>query len=354
MLPWNGNSTPCRRPISSTHPMVRSIASIGSVSSPNVSARWKRTSESVEPCTPANSSGATASIRSRRSCGKPLTTPLCTNSQRSCANGWQLVSCTAVPEVARTCERNSGAAMCAARWRRLASPQAGRTLRYTPGPSPRPYHPTPKPSPFVVSAPRRECRLWSTSPCWVLNRSSSSSTGCPCQAIHRHIAVLLRVLGVVLREQLALLVPSREEEVDERPAQQDGDQARRVGPLVAVEERVLGGRGDLARVLGVLLCDPLGACERLGELVLRALADLRGVRRGGDRGRGGGGVARGEQGAEDRLHDRPAKVALQVGGARGHARAAHGDGAGQRVRGGGAGQPGAGARARGRPARPPG
>src|SRR5688572_8449603 len=34
----------------------------------------------------------------------------------------------------------------------------------------------------------RECRLWSTRPCWVLYSSSSIRTGCPYHAIHRHIA----------------------------------------------------------------------------------------------------------------------------------------------------------------------
>ena len=35
----------------------------------------------------------------------------------------------------------------------------------------------------------RECRLWSTIPCWVLKRSSSIRTGCPNHAIQRHIAI---------------------------------------------------------------------------------------------------------------------------------------------------------------------
>ena len=33
----------------------------------------------------------------------------------------------------------------------------------TAGVSPTPYQPTPNPSPFVVVAPSRECRLWSIS-----------------------------------------------------------------------------------------------------------------------------------------------------------------------------------------------
>src|SRR5215213_11762506 len=49
----------------------------------------------------------------------------------------------------------------------------------------------PKPSPLVVSAPMRECRLWSTIPCWVLNSSSSIRTDCPSHPIQRHITPLL-------------------------------------------------------------------------------------------------------------------------------------------------------------------
>ena len=45
--------------------------------------------------------------------------------------------------------------------RRLRSFQAGSIPWKTAGSSPMPYQPTPKPSPFVVVAPSRECRLWS-------------------------------------------------------------------------------------------------------------------------------------------------------------------------------------------------
>src|SRR6187431_1451370 len=83
---------------------------------------------------------------------------------------------------------NSGDSMCAERWRRFASDHAGATLRKTPGPSPIPYQPTPKPSPFVGSAPMRACRLWSTMPCGASNSSVSSTSGCPSHAIQRHIA----------------------------------------------------------------------------------------------------------------------------------------------------------------------
>jgi hypothetical protein len=44
--------------------------------------------------------------------------------------------------------------------RRLRSFQAGSMLRKTPGVSWSPYQPSPKPSPFVSSAPSREWRLW--------------------------------------------------------------------------------------------------------------------------------------------------------------------------------------------------
>ena len=47
--------------------------------------------------------------------------------------------------------------------RRLRSFQAGSVPWKTPGVSAAPYQPTPNPSPFVVVAPSRECRLWSIS-----------------------------------------------------------------------------------------------------------------------------------------------------------------------------------------------
>src|SRR4051794_5922160 len=51
-----------------------------------------------------------------------------------------------------------------------------------------PYQPTPNPSPFVVSTPIRECRLWSMSECSRLYNSSSTRIGVPESASHRHIA----------------------------------------------------------------------------------------------------------------------------------------------------------------------
>ena len=56
-------------------------------------------------------------------------TPLCTNSQRPCRNGWQFVSWIAVPVVARTWARKSGDSMWPAMCRRFASPHAGEMLR---------------------------------------------------------------------------------------------------------------------------------------------------------------------------------------------------------------------------------
>ena len=47
--------------------------------------------------------------------------------------------------------------------RRLRSFHAGSVLRYSPGVSIGPYHPTPKPSPLIVVAPIWECWLWTTS-----------------------------------------------------------------------------------------------------------------------------------------------------------------------------------------------
>jgi hypothetical protein len=64
------------------------------------------------------------------------------------------------------CANTSGAVTCPASSRRLRSFHAGSTLWNTAGVLPLPYHPMPTPSPLVVSAPSRECRLWSMSE-WV-------------------------------------------------------------------------------------------------------------------------------------------------------------------------------------------
>ena len=161
----------------------------GPASSPKVSASRKSTSESVEPCRAAKRSGAIASARSRRRSGKSPTTPLCTKSQRPWRKGWQFVSCTAVPgRRAHVGEDERRRDVRGQRAQVRVPPGRATTLWNTPGSTPVPYHPTPKPSPFVVSAPIRECRLWSTSPCSGLNSRSSSSTGCPDHAIQRHTA----------------------------------------------------------------------------------------------------------------------------------------------------------------------
>jgi hypothetical protein len=91
--------------------------------------------------------------------------PLCIHSQRPCRNGWQFVCCTGVPVDARMWANTIGLVMWPAISRRLRSFQAGSMLLNTPGVSRSPYQPTPNPSPFVVSTPRRECRLWSMSEC---------------------------------------------------------------------------------------------------------------------------------------------------------------------------------------------
>ena len=95
-------------------------------------------------------------------------TPLCIHSQRPCRNGWQFVSCTGVPDEARMCAKTTPDSRCAASSRRFRSFHAGSTLWKTPGVSCAPYQPIPNPSPFVVSAPIVEWRLWSMSECFGL------------------------------------------------------------------------------------------------------------------------------------------------------------------------------------------
>ena len=172
-------------------PTVCSSAPIGSSSSPKVSARWNTTSVSVEPWMSANSAGSTASIRSRRSLWKSAMKPLCTNSQRPSRKGWQLVSCTGEP-IAAARAPGTAATRCApparAGWRptrparRCGRRPAPRRRRTTRARSRRRSS---------VSAPRRECRLWSTIPCCVLNSSSSISTRLP---VPRHPPAHRRLL----------------------------------------------------------------------------------------------------------------------------------------------------------------
>ena len=69
--------------------------------------------------------------------------------------------------------------MCLERSRRFRSFHAGSMLLKTPGVPSAPYQPIPKPSPFVVSAPSRECRLCSISECCGPYSTLSIRTGLP-------------------------------------------------------------------------------------------------------------------------------------------------------------------------------
>src|SRR5215203_7075348 len=137
------------------------------------------------------STGSTSMARSRRTLRSPSMYPLCIHNQRPWRNGWQLVCWTGDPVDARMCASTRGDTICPASSRRLRSFQAGSVLRNTPGVSPVPYQPTPKPSPFVVSAPSCECRLWTTSEFLGLYRSSSIRIGAPEYASQRHIPTSL-------------------------------------------------------------------------------------------------------------------------------------------------------------------
>ena len=64
-----------------------------------------------------------------------------------------------MPEEARMWAKKWDELTCSPSSRRLRSFQAGSTLRKMAGVSDSPYHPMPKPSPFVVSAPSLERRL---------------------------------------------------------------------------------------------------------------------------------------------------------------------------------------------------
>src|SRR3954470_13917613 len=117
--------------------------------------------------------------------------PLCMNSQRPWRKGWQFVCCTALPIAARMCAKKCDELTCAASSLRLRSFQAGSVLWKTPGVGGAAYHPTPNPSPFVVSAPSRECRLWSISECAGEYSASRRRIGEPEYASQRHIVRLL-------------------------------------------------------------------------------------------------------------------------------------------------------------------
>src|SRR5262249_54745029 len=108
------------------------------------------------------------------------------------------------------------------------------------------------------------------------------------------------VLPVVLAQELLLAILAREQEEDERRAQHDRDDAGGIGPVRPIEERLPRSCGDRLRVLRVLLRHGLGAGERLRQLRLDAVGELRLRRRGGGRGGRGPGrrVAGPQQGAE--------------------------------------------------------
>ena len=65
----------------------------------------------------------------------------------------------------------------------------------------------------------------------------------------KRASLLLEVLG----QQSLFIVLLGEEEAHDHSPEDDGDDARGVGPVGAVEERLLGGGDDLVGVLRVLL-----------------------------------------------------------------------------------------------------
>ena len=105
------------------------------------------------------------------------------------------------------------------------------------------------------------------------------------------------------------------------------------GPVVAVNEGLLGPGNDLLGVLRILLGDVCSAVVRLGEFALNVVGDLRGVRGTADRRGRRGGIPCGQQGTHDRLHDGPTKVTLQIGSTRGHADPSDPHRTGERTRG---------------------
>jgi hypothetical protein len=79
---WIGFSMPWRRPTSSMKPTAEATAAGWSCSRPNVSARKKKVSESVDPSISGYSPGSTARASSRFTTGKSLMSPLCIHSHR--------------------------------------------------------------------------------------------------------------------------------------------------------------------------------------------------------------------------------------------------------------------------------
>ena len=117
----------------------------------------------------------------------PRMAPLCIHNQCPCRNGWQLERCTGVPVDARMWANSNGVRIRPAISRRFLSFQAGSMLLKTAGSAPSPYQPIPNPSPLVVVAPMRECRLWSMIEWTGRNSRSSARIGSPEYAIHLHM-----------------------------------------------------------------------------------------------------------------------------------------------------------------------
>src|SRR3954464_14372338 len=204
------------------------------------------------------------------------------------------------------CANTSGEGMWPESSRRLRSFQAGSMLWKTPGVSWAPYQPTPKPSPFVSSAPICECRLWTISEFFCPYRSSSSRTGEPEYASQRHIDQIL----AARRKQRVIPIgrcsvsPRAERLRTTNPSRRRGASARKQLP-------VPGRRVDdvhLLRLRNLDLApdhDPGGQLRasgpfRLGEGRLDALCDLHAIA-----GRAG-------------LHDCPAAAGQDADDARRH------------------------------------
>ncbi|GAA2778113.1 hypothetical protein GCM10020219_056710 [Nonomuraea dietziae] len=91
-----------------------------------------------------------------------------------------MVCCTAVPVDERMWAKNSGERTWSAISRRLRLFQAGPvSLKIAGVAMSSVYQPMPNPSPFVVSTPIRERRLWSISDGTGRYSTSHSSTGVP-------------------------------------------------------------------------------------------------------------------------------------------------------------------------------
>src|SRR3954447_16937761 len=199
-------------------------------------------------------------------------------SQLSWRNGWQFVCCTALPIAARMWVKKSGELMWPASSRRFWSFQAGSMLRKTPGVWETPYQPTPKPSPFVGSAPSRDERLWSTIEFVPPYSTSCMRMGEPEYASQRHIREVDR--------QARIPASSDPGEVSSGP-----HHTHEVGLQVAVEgfEREVGAprqavvedRGGDPDSYGPVGAAPPPAarddrpCERLGPLTPEKQAPAR-------------------------------------------------------------------------------